>query len=157
MNERERVITIMRQLRLPPSQYVINGSGAMILQGITAEMRGKPMGDLDIFCATRLWMDLYDSGEYGVFTTDPEDPKRRCDPPYLITNLYDLEVNIFSAWRVRHVGDLDVNWYVLNSVVIDGVPTVPLQLILDWKREVGRAKDVRDVALLEGMLGSAAL
>jgi hypothetical protein len=159
MTERERILRICQDLPLwdwPKDEWFINGSGSMIMHGITAEQRGKPMGDLDIFVATDLWFDLYHMGAWTLYTTDPADPRRRSDPPLLRRTILDLDVDVFQSWRVRHIGDFDVAFYMNNSVIVDDVPCVPLQFILDWKCEVGRAKDVRDVAILERWLEGAA-
>lgn len=163
MTERERIVSICRSLPLwewPKDQWFVNGSGSMIMHGITAEDRGKPMGDLDIFVPTRRWFELFAADNAGstsfswwspweVFTTDPTDRLRRQDPPYLTREIMGLRVDVFHSWRVRHVGDFDVAFYMANSVVIDGVPCVPLQFILDWKSEVGRAKDQVDIEVLK--------
>lgn len=165
MTERDRVIKICRELRLPDDQWVVNGSGSMIMHGITAEERGKPMGDLDLFVATRVWFDILKNGyintrvipryrhrDWKVWTTDPTDPRRRSDPPYLDGMMYGLPVNIFHEWRRREVGNFDVAFYIYNATVIDGVRCAPLQFILDWKTEVGRAKDVDDIRVLQRVL-----
>lgn len=157
MDERERVIRICRDLALPASQYVINGSGSMIMHGITAEERGKEMGDLDIFCATRVWFELLAKARpmiprrisWSLFTTDPSDVKRRVDPAYLYADVHGLEVNIFSEWRRRPRGNFDVGFYIANAVKIDGIPCAPLQFIYDWKATTGRAKDQIDMEVLK--------
>lgn len=122
-------------------------------------VRSKPMGDVDIFVATRAWFDLYqeyveynpfkEKDRWNLFTTDPNDFKRRCDPPYLFFDAYGIEVNIFCEWRKRGIGDLDVNWLILNAKDVEGIPCYSLQFCLDWKREVGRAKDLDDIRILE--------
>lgn len=159
MDERERIIRICKSLPVwewSRDQWFVNGSGSMIMHGITAEERGKPMGDLDIFVATRRWFELYRSNSWALHTMDPSDPTRRQDPPFLRRQIYDLDVDVFQSWRVRHVGDFDVAFYMLNSVVVDGVPCAPLQFLLDWKREVGRAKDQVDIEVLKRRFGALA-
>jgi hypothetical protein len=173
VTERERVIAICSDLPVwgwPRDQWFINGSGSMIMHGITAEERGKPMGDLDIFVATHRWFQLYSETSqrqlvdgswsreprWDLHTTDPKDRLRRCDPPFLRRNLAGLDVDVFQSWRVRQVGDFDVAFYMANSVVIDDVPCVPLQFILDWKSEVGRAKDQVDIEVLKRHFGATA-
>jgi hypothetical protein len=150
MNERTRLERILCDLNLPEGQWVINGSGVMVLHGIE---RPKPMGDLDIFCTTRLWFDLLAEGSWKVWTTGPEDPRRCCDPPYLYRDMYGLEVNIFHGWRRREVGNFDPAFYIYNAEKVAGWPCAPLQFLLDWKQEVGRAKDVDDIRILTGHLG----
>lgn len=162
MNEAERVHKILTDLNLPDGQWTLTGSGVLILHGITAEQRGKPMGDLDIFVSTMLWFKLYsrehevwakDGGHprpifWDLFLTSGSDPKRRCDPPYLYETFYGLEVNIFSSWRVRGIGDIDVNNWIHNAQKVAGWPCVPLQYLYDWKDKVGRDKDAVDVEIL---------
>jgi hypothetical protein len=160
MNERALVIEILEALDLPPSQYVVNGSGSMVLHGITSEQRGKAMGDLDIFCATRLWFELYETslfrnGPWRCFTPNPDDRRERADPPWLSRVMHGLRVDVQFGWRIRHIGDFDINFWLHNQVMIDDRwPCLPLEFILDWKREVGRAKDTIDVRILEGVLSA---
>lgn len=159
MTERERIISICQSLPVwswPRDQWFINGSGSMIMHGITAEERGKPMGDLDIFVATRRWFELLSKGAWDLRTTDPENAMRGSDPPFLRRSIMGLPVDVFQSWRMRHVGDFDVAFYMCNSVLIDGVPCVPLQFILDWKSEVGRAKDQVDIEVLKRRFGVSA-
>lgn len=154
--EKPRLLRILRELDLPEGQWVLNGSGVLVMHGIE---RDRPMGDVDIFVATRLWFDLYHASlmappsdgqqpPWSIFTTDPDDPKRRCDPPYLFRDMHGIEVNVFSNWRRRSVGDIDVNWSILNAEMIEGIPCYPLRGILDWKEQVGRAKDSTDIAAI---------
>lgn len=159
--EANDVKQILDKLNLPKDQYMVNGSGAMLMQGITEIERGRPIGDLDIFCATRLWFDLLMGYhqmqcEYGwtTFTPNPEDERRRCDPPYLIDSIDGIEVNIFFAWRWRMQGNFDVNGLIRNAVMVDDkYPCAGLGFILAWKREVRRPKDIQDIAVLENYLG----
>jgi hypothetical protein len=41
---------------LKPGNWVLAGSGVMVLEGLERE---RPMGDVDIFMATRDWFDIY--------------------------------------------------------------------------------------------------
>jgi hypothetical protein len=164
VDERERVLKILEDLNLPDGRWVLSGSGVMILNGLE---RHKPMGDLDIFVATRTWFDLLEQKErrldrpsnfeqrvpvcvpkWEVFTTDPDDPMRRSDPPYLYGIMHGLEVNIFHGWRKRGIGDIDVAFWICNPEVVEGWPCIPLQFLLDWKQQVGRDKDQQDIKLL---------
>jgi hypothetical protein len=155
MTEKERIKRIAADLELIEGQWTLSGSGILIMHDI---QRAKPMGDVDIFVSTRLWMDillasLHGFGrKWGVFTPDPDDTAARCDPPFLYADMYGIEVNIFSSWRRRGVGDLDVAWLIHNAKHVDGIPCYDLQFILDWKRETGRAKDVDDIRILEEYL-----
>jgi hypothetical protein len=163
--EQGRIDSILTDLNLPRGQWALSGSGVMFLHGIPRE---KPLGDLDVFLATRPWFDLLDQRElwtptdgdggplWGVFTTRPDDFKRRCDPPYLHRVMHGLEVNIFFAWRTRGVGDIDANLWVHNAQDVRGWPCVPLRFLFDWKVTTGRAKDVTDVRLIAEYLEAQA-
>ena len=157
--DRARVRAIAADLNIPAGRWALAGSGSMVMHGIDRKMR-----DVDIFCATATWFSLMrqaritplppDAGDHStpsweVFTTDPDDSMRRCDPPYLYKMMHGIEVNIFSCWRVRGAGDIDMaNWIAMANMV-DGIPCVPLKLIYAWKAEMGRAKDLDDIQLIK--------
>ena len=153
-HEKERLVRILCDLNLPEGQWILSGSGVLCLHGIE---RDRPMGDVDIFVATRLWFEILRSAMYSedtwkVWTTDPEDPARRSDPPYLYKEMHGIEVNIFSAWRRRQVGNIDVAWWIANAEMVDGWPCVALQFLLDWKDALGRAKDATDIERIQEYL-----
>ena len=156
VGEKQNLLSIIQELREPGHNFgdiqvlrnghwALAGSGVMVLSGLE---RSKPMGDVDIFMATRDWFDVYNVARWDLFTTDPADSKRRCDPPYLYKEINGLEVNIFHGWRVRGIGDIDVNQWVHSVEWIEDVPCVPLRLLFDWKRSVGRAKDMDDIRVM---------
>lgn len=154
MTDKERLILIVNELRLPRGQWVLCGSGVMVMHGLRDH---RPMGDIDIFIATRPWFTILSKAAiegWRIFTTDPTDYKRRADPPYLYRDMHGIEVNIFFDWRRRGVGDLDINLLILNAEEIEGVPCAPLQMLYDWKKSTGRAKDVDDVAVLREVVGT---
>lgn len=166
MTDRETIMAVVKDLDLPEGQWFLSGSGAMCLAGLRDH---KPIGDIDIFCATRVWFNLMATNFYGVdvglklpeetavvpvpvwgvYTTDPEDPETRCDPPYLYRTMHGIEVNVFSSWRIRNVGNIDVNNEILRSQEINGVPCISLEFLYNWKVEVQREKDQEDIAVFE--------
>lgn len=151
MDEKARIHHIMDELNLPRERYALAGSGSMVMHGMVRKPR-----DIDIFCATATWHSLYRSGQrfqWNLFCTDPDDAKRRCDPPYLYREMHGIEVNIFHDWRKRGIGEINAAFWIHNAVVLEGVPCVPLQLLLDWKEEVGRSKDALDIVAIKEFLG----
>lgn len=155
--ERGRLVRIIDRLNLERGQWALCGSGVMLMHRID---RGRAMGDVDIFVATRQWMEMVHGSIVGtgldwkVFTTDPSDPRRRCDPPYLYRHIDGIEVNVFFEWRKRGIGDIDVNDMIRNAEMVDGVPCAPLDFLLRWKEEVGREKDTSDIMLLRSHLAN---
>jgi hypothetical protein len=136
---------------LPTGQWFLNGSAVLVLHHIKT---GRPMGDLDIFLATRPWFDFPSTvkratgfSQYGweLRTPDPSDPTSRHDPPYWERVIEDLPVNVFFGWRVRHVADIDCNFLTLNAQNVQGWPCAPIQMVLDWKCQKLRGKDSIDV------------
>lgn len=157
MNDRERLVKVLEELDLPTGQYVISGSAVMVLHGLE---RPRPMGDLDIFCATRLFFNMLLSGGYSegtnwaLWTPDPNDRASCCDPAKLYKSYHGLQVDIMSDWRHRPVRNIDVAWWIYNAENVDGWPCLSLQLLLDWKVSLGRAKDRQDIPILQAALGS---
>jgi len=149
--EKPRLLKILYELDLPKGQWVLSGSGTLVMHGIE---RDRPMGDVDIFLATRPWFELlykgmenafFDAPTWRVYTTDPDDPARRVDPPYIYRMMHGLEVNIFHGWRKRGIGDIDVGFWLNNTEIVDGIPCLPVKFLLDWKEQMGRAKDQTDI------------
>jgi hypothetical protein len=145
MNEFQKLLTITNQLGVSPESYLLAGSAVMFLHDIQRE---KPMGDVDIFVPTRTWFEMQKDARWKVWTTNPHDKASRCDPPYLVREVEGLEVNVFFGWRRRGIGDIDVNLWFANAEVVRGFRCVPLPMILHWKEEMGRAKDLTDILLL---------
>lgn len=137
MTQKERIKKIVDNLYYP---VCIGGSGVMVMHGIEREM-----GDLDVFMATQDWFKFWERFGWELITTSPFDPKRRQDPPYLEETLYDLKVNVFFGWRMRDIGNIDLNKVWRDSVLIDGVRCQTLQATLEWKMETRREKDIPDI------------
>jgi hypothetical protein len=148
VTELQKLTGILDQLDLPKDEYMVGGSGIMVLNDID-----RKLGDLDIFCTTALWFDLY---EYRglLLHIPPSDTYKRFDPPYLYQTLNGIEVNIFSAWRLRsdevakgHVVDLEKIW--ASREFRHGYPTATLEFLRGWKSFVGREKDREDIRLID--------
>lgn len=151
MTERERVVRICRELGLPANQYVVNGSGSMIMQGVE---RHRPMGDLDIFCSTRLWFELLtEFSGWKLDTPSPHDKTARCGPPILTKDMFGLRVDICFDSDRRSLGTFNPSLCMHNAEFVQGVPCVPLEFVLAWKNEVGRSKDLEDIETLKKVLG----
>lgn len=146
-SERAKIEHACRVLSLPKGRWMLGGSGPLVLHGIERE---KPLGDIDIFVDTAVWMRLMRWPKSGLELILPEDtPATRNDPAMLRTKLYDLTVDIGYAWRRRNVADIDLNFWMNNVEMVRGIPCAPLQFILDWKRRRGQAKDLGDVRAIE--------
>jgi len=152
VTDREKVEQILRALHFPLGQYVIGGSGSMLLHGIDRDLR-----DLDIFVSTALWFRLYESTEltWGLVLPDPNVDAEKADPPILTVRFLELDVEVYFNYRRRSIGDIDVAFWLKNFVLADGWPCIPLPILRGWKDQVGRAKDARDIELIDAWLDKA--
>lgn len=152
MTEKDKVLNVLGEIGVAKPNLLVSGSAVMFLCDIPRE---RPLGDIDLFVPTRVWLGIRDrpGGGWDTWTTAPDDNKRRCDPPYLIKEMYGVEVNIFFQWRQRGVGDIDVNFWFYNAIEVCGYQCINPALMLDWKLKMGRNKDLEDILLLRKYLG----
>lgn len=155
MTEAEQIDRILIDLALPRGQWVLAGSGVMVLHGIERE---KSLSDLDIFCSTHLWFDLMSANKgWCWWATQGMDPARRCDPPYLYKTVEDLEVNLFYGWRARNYGNINVNMSIETAEEVKGWPCMKLPRLLSWKQAANREKDQADIKAIKATLAKKVL
>lgn len=168
MNEVERIYAICEELNLPDDQWVLNGSAVLALHGIN---RGRPMGDMDVFCSTEAWFNFYHNMIVGIIhypletwklvLPDGDNAEERCDPPFLRRFIHGLEVDLYFQWRRRENGpdDYDPRRYIEAAEHVGDIrygsalPCVPLGFIIGWKLGMNRDKDLRDVIAIRDYLG----
>jgi len=114
----------LKQLNLPSKQYAIFGSGPLAIRGI------REARDLDILVKKDLWDSLakiYPPNEKG-------------------NGLMIGHVELFSKWEPF---DVNVNELIDSAEMIEGLPFVRLEYVVEWKKHVGRDKDKKDLELIE--------
>lgn len=151
----EQLDKILRQINLPKGQWVLWGSAVMTLHGIEY---GRSFGDVDIFLSTRAWLDLQKDPSWTIFSTNPNDPERRSDPPFLYKYVDGVRVDVFPNWRNRYDYDnFNVSELITNAEIVKGWPCVPLKHIIDFKigrfHQRGAYKDLLDADLIKAHLG----
>jgi hypothetical protein len=149
-----RLNRILDNCGIEPDKFVVGGSAVMALRGMDREV-----GDLDLFVATRTWFDIYHAGLLGIFeghkmpwkmyTTEPDDPHRACDPPFLYRTVDGLEINVFHAWRTRGYADINLAEWLHSPEFVRGWRCAPLSALYNWKREARREKDLPDLRMIE--------
>lgn len=152
MTDKARIHRVIDELNLPIDRYVLAGSAVMTLHGMDRRPR-----DLDIFTTTRQWFNMLHLngsplGSWNVWTPEPDDKVTRCDPPYLHRSMHGLDVTVYFHWRQRGVGDIDSNFWMHNAQLVDGIPCLPLSMLLAWKDSMGRAKDAIDIEAIRNFL-----
>ena len=123
MNGQE-LLQRLNELPFAEGEYWLITGGAMVLYGLREQT-----GDIDFGCTTRLFEALQAQG-YPVSTMP--DGTRRVE--------FAEDVELFE------------NWLHGGVVVVDGVPVVSLEGLIAMKRQIGREKDMRDIALIEEYL-----
>jgi hypothetical protein len=129
------LMTQLLALRLPPDDYAIFGSGPMLAHDLKADV-----GDLDLVARGAAWAE-------AVKLCDPTPAPSGSG---LMVELDGGSLQIFSAWTSA---DWDVDRLIDDAEVIGGIRFVPLPLVLAWKRQSGRPKDLADIELIEAYLG----
>jgi hypothetical protein len=156
MTSRERLIEAVDRLCLPVGEYIVGGSGSMVLHGMDREL-----GDLDIFCTTRLWFELMErdkasrysdpfAGRFYLVTPNVHTHER-FDPPILrrwYENLgpLPLKVDVFYAWKTRLGREPLVleDVFKNHTVEIDGIRTCTLDKIFAIKEPLSDEKHAKD-------------
>lgn len=158
MTPSQQVADALIDFPIPTTRYVLVGSGPMALRDM------REVGDLDIFTTTADWFNLVNTYYFKTWMTDPNDPKRRCDPPICSRKLAGIEVNCFFDWRIRDEmigGNVNVNKLIAEAELVGtetsegmpwAIPCMTLEYLIAWKLEAGRPKDFRDIAQIAAYL-----
>lgn len=125
----ELLIDKLKQLNLPPDQYAVISSGVLAVRGIRAA------NDLDLVVTDSLWKQL--TQKYQQEKTKHR-PVIRPDPDIEILGpAYDPDHDLFESDRL-----------VRQAELIDNIPYIPLETTKLIKQKMGRAKDLRDIKLI---------
>lgn len=130
------IVHAVEQLNLPADQYVVFGSGPLMVHGI------RKSEDVDLFVTAELYEVLASSPDWRVEVK--EDGSE-----HLVNGVYD----VYAVWRANEYNPR-VEDVIASADVIDGVRFASLQEVLKWKKAFGRAKDLRDIELINQYLSS---
>lgn len=126
---REEAVVRLGALALPPGDFAVHGSGAMLLRGLIDDA-----SDLDIVARGAAW-------HRACSLAAPEAGERDA----VVRVLPDVE--IWGGW----LGD-DVGALIDRAEMVDGWPCVTLQDVLAFKERLARPKDRGHIALLRARL-----
>lgn len=132
----------VKELKFPIGQYVVVG-GALEAHGI------RKSGDVDIIATNELFDELIEQGwtQYLLNTYDVgEDGTKRK------VNKGDVDVMTEFSWKAVTIARTPE--LIARAEIIQGIPFVPLRLLLQWKEVSEREKDSRDAELLRDYLKS---
>jgi hypothetical protein len=124
MLDKEAIRQIIANLDFPPNQFWVTAGAALVLHGVKAHTK-----DVDIGCTRSLFARLIEQGHPVRILADG-------------SRSIELEnAEVFEEWRVDQVIDLD------------SIPVASLEDVKRQKRELGRPKDIEDIALIERYQG----
>ena len=106
------------------SEYWLITGGAMVLYGIREET-----SDIDLGCTARL-ADRLEADGY----------------------LHAVRANGKRWFKVGSDIELFEDWLYDTITLVEGIPVISIQGLIDMKRGLGREKDTRDVELIEKYL-----
>jgi hypothetical protein len=126
-----RLIRLLEKLALPASDYVVTGSGPLLARGLRNDIH-----DIDVLARGKAWERAAALGTV----------RRSKSGLGLWIPLAGGEIEVFDHW----VGGLtDVDAMIDGAEFVGGLPFLSLRDTLRWKRGLGRAKDLPDIALIE--------
>jgi hypothetical protein len=118
----------LRAMDLPPGSYAVFGSGPLAAHGLIDEV-----GDLDVIVRDSAWSRVKQLGTVVMHGDDP---------------VVDLG-NGLTFGRSWAYGNFDIEQLIEDAQMIDGLPFVRLEAVLEYKRIAGRPKDLRHIELME--------
>lgn len=124
MFDKQTLLQRLKELSFPEKEYWIVAGSAMVLHGFRSQTH-----DIDLGCSTRLADELEQQG-YAV--TRCEDETRKI--------LYSEDIEIFE------------NWIEGKVELINGVPVVSVDGLIQMKTKLGRDKDLADIVLIEKVM-----
>lgn len=125
-----------KALELPLGQYVITGSGPLGIRNI------REIGDIDLIVTDKLWDDL--SIKYGVTLKEGKQS----------IVIREGQVEAYRRWTYRNSTEPGptVEEMIAGADLIEGLPFMSLKHTIFCKRDLGREKDFKDIALIEEWL-----
>ena len=121
MFDKQSLSQRLKELSFPEKEYWVVAGGAMVLHGLRPQTH-----DIDLGCSTLLADKLE---QQGYCVSHCEDGTRKI--------VYSEDIEIFE------------NWIDGNIEIINGVPVVSVDGLIQMKKKLGRDKDLADIALIE--------
>ncbi|KKS44538.1 hypothetical protein A2567_02580 [Candidatus Azambacteria bacterium RIFOXYD1_FULL_42_11] len=122
----------VKELKLPIGKYALFGSAPLGIRGL------KDCHDIDIIVTEDLWNEYQDKENW-------ETKKFNNGTLYLANGGVEL-------WKDWGPGRWDIERLIREAEIIDKLPFVRLEKVLEWKKQNGREKDLRDIETIEKFL-----
>ena len=121
----------VKDLNLPFGKYALFGSAPMGVRGL------KECHDIDIIVTEDLW------NEFKI--KNWEEKTAPSGSQYLCKG----EIELWKDWRP---GEWDILELIAEAEIIDDLPFVKLERVMEWKKISAREKDLIDVKTIEDFL-----
>lgn len=131
------LIRKLSSLNLPPTEYVIAGSGPLLAHGLR-----DTIGDLDLVARGAAWKIV-------LGFADPVIAPSGCGR---MVSLFRGEIEVFDRWLP---GTPDPDAMIDGAERIQGFPFCSLAEVLAWKEKLNREKDQGDIRLIRLHLRSS--
>lgn len=126
------------------SGWILGGSGILALRDI------RTIRDLDLYVDRDLYRILTADPKWIEFNPNPHDPIGHSRLPWL--ERVQNHVSCFASREWKHQGApqrVDVQSYIDQPEMVQGIPCLPLFVLTEWKKAIGRPKDLRDLKLID--------
>jgi predicted nucleotidyltransferase len=134
--DRDKLLSVLRKLKLPKGEYVVFGGSVLVLRSI------RKGDDIDLFVSKPLYKNLRD--ERGWHEQWP----RQGDPPLLEAIVEGIAIHAFHDWEKRDEWRPNVAKLIKTAQIREGFPFMKLEDMYDWKSHCNRLKDMRDIFLI---------
>ena len=135
--EFQQLLKRIKDLGLPEGEFALFGSAPIVVRGI------RPFShDIDMIVSEKVWNEYAKKPEWQR-TTFERDGK--------VVEM--LENNLLELYKVWGPGEWDIEALLQRAEIINGLPFVSLNDVLQWKEISARDKDLKDVELIKKYLG----
>lgn len=121
----------VKKLKLPIGKYALFGSAPLGIRGL------KDCNDIDIIVKENLWNE-YKEKNWEIKTMSHGSQY-----------LWNDEIELWKDWKP---GQWDIEQLIREAEIIDELPFVKLERVLEWKRQNSREKDLKDIKIIEKFL-----
>lgn len=126
---KEEILATLKKYNFDKDKYVVLSTGSLVVQGIKDKAR-----DIDIAVSEDYFKYLLDN--------------YKCELEYAPTNAYEID----------NVINFGTNYYDTENVIyIDGIRFQNLNSVIEFKKVLGREKDINDIKLIENYLNKNVL
>jgi len=131
---------------VPNESYALGGSAVLALRGLRA------IRDLDIYVSPEFYRQLL-GWNWTEWEPNPHDPVGFNRQKYLMKVQDHITCTAAREWKHQGAPQrIEVQEFITEPEMVEGFPCIPLHVIFEWKKIVGRPKDVQDIQLIEEFL-----